>query len=92
MTCRSEIKLSERSVDFLRACFPARCSSVACLTFSVAVSHFQLWEPILIASVGGLIPGFGIRHCRPTDWLNYFVASHSESSGRLFLDLLDDLP
>ena len=39
-------------------------------TFSVAVSHFKLWEPILIASVGGLIPGFGILHCRPTDWLN----------------------
>ena len=64
-TRRSEIKLSERSVVLISCwrVFLLANSSVACSTFFVAVSISKLWEPILIAPVGGLIPGLGIHQC-----------------------------
>ena len=63
VTCRSETQLSERSVVLISCwrIFLLAIASVACLTLLVAVSHSKLWEPILIASVGGLIPGLGIH-------------------------------
>ena len=70
--------LTHWSVSFVGACFSAR--SVAGLTLLFAVS-FRIVEPTLIASVGGLIPGIGIRHCvsilSQVDWFRSEVRAGS---------------